>query len=293
MKVGVALGGGGAKGLAHLGALEVLDAAPVPVEIVTGTSAGAIIGALYAAGKSPRHILRLAQRLTLRQWLARDRSGMGLFSTEGIRRLLEAEIGAGARIEHLPRPFAAVAVEMESPRQVIFDSGPIADAVCASAAFPGILAPVRIDGRYYLDGGLLDPVPVDAARQLGATHVIAVDLAADEPFLSSDTMPQSRHNALFFRFISIAEQQQIFRVAARAIGIMCQQIRLVQAARYPADVTIRPAVGKIGLMDFALAALAFAAGEQAARDALPSIVRAVTPSWWERARAWRASVRVR
>jgi len=294
MKWGIALGGGGAKGVAHIGVLSVLEAAGVPIEIVTGTSAGAIVGALYAAGKSPDEIRQIIRRLTLRQWLARDRTGMGLFSTDGVRRLIEAEIGAGACIEDLPRKFAAVAVDMDSQQEVVFDAGLVADAVCASAAFPGILAPVQIAGRWFLDGGLLNPVPVDAARQLGAARVIAVDLAADEPLLTSDMLQQGRRDALFFRFISTTEQQKLFRVAVRSIGIMCQQIRLAKAERCPPEVTIRPEVEKVGLVDFDLAEVALAAGETAARAALPQIERLMAPSARERLRGgWRKITRRR
>jgi NTE family protein len=140
----------------------------------------------------------------------------------------------------------------------------------------------------------LNPVPVDAARQFGAARVIAVDLAADEPLLTSDMLQQGRRDALFFRFISTTEQQKLFRVAVRSIGIMCQQIRLAKAERCPPEVTIHPEVEKVGLVDFDLAEVALAAGETAARAALPQIVRLMTPSARERLRGgWRKITRRR
>ncbi|MEW5718617.1 MAG: patatin-like phospholipase family protein, partial [Chloroflexota bacterium] len=270
VKLGIALGGGGAKGLAHIGVLRVLDAAHVPISIVTGTSAGSIIGALYAAGESPDDIERLMRRLSLRDWLARDKTGMGLFSTDGFRRVIETEIGVGARIENLPRKFAAVATDMESQQEVAFDSGAVADAVCASCAFPIVLAPAQFGGRSYLDGGLLNPVPFDMAWRMGADTVLAVDLAADEPTFTADPALH-RPEALLFRFIFSATQQKIFRVAARTIGIMTKPARALKAMHAPPDLTIFPDVQKIGLLDFDLLDLSLAAGETAMRDALPQL----------------------
>ena len=291
MKLGVALGGGGAKGIAHIGVLRALDQAQVRVDTLAGTSAGAFIGALYAAGKSPAEIEKLLRRMNLRQWLARDTSGMGLFSTDGIRRVLNAEIGAGARIENLRIPFAASAAEMETQREVVFDTGLVADAVCASCAFPMVLAPAQFGGHSYLDGGLLNPVPFDVARRLGADCVLAVDLAADEPIFTA----QPTHDtlkALLFRFIFSAEQQKIFRVSARTISIMTKPARALKQLQMPPDLIIYPDVRNVGLLDFDLIDLALPAGEQALRDALPQLQVLLKPTLGARVRwAWRNRVR--
>jgi len=287
MKLGIALGGGGAKGIAHIGVLRVLDAARVPISSVTGTSAGSIIGALYAAGKSPDDIERLMRRLSLRQWLARDSTGMGFFSTDGFRRVIESEIGAGARIENLPIKFAAVAVEMESEKEVVFDAGPVADAVCASCAFPIVMAPAQFGGHAYLDGGLLNPVPFDVARRLGADCVLAVDLAADEPTFTANPSLH-RPEGLLFRFIFSAEQQKIFRVGARTIGIMAKPARALKMTQAQPDLVIYPDVQKVGLIDFDLVDLSLAAGEKAMRDALPQLEKTLHPSYGDRVqKTWR------
>jgi NTE family protein len=284
VKLGVALGGGGAKGIAHIGVLRVLDAAHVPISIVAGTSAGSIIGALYAAGKSSDDIERLMRRLSLREWLARDQTGMGLFSTDGIRRVIESELGIGARIENLPLRFAAIATEMESEKEVVFDTGLVADAVCASCAFPVVLAPAQFGGHTYLDGGLLNPVPFDAARRLGAECVLAVDLAADEPIFTANPALR-RPEGFLFRFIFSAEQQKIFRVGARTIGIMTKSARMLKALQVPPDLVIYPDVRNIGLIDFDLIDLSLAAGEQAMRDALPQLEKVLHSSFWNRVAA--------
>ncbi len=284
MKLGLALGGGGAKGIAHVGVLRVLERARVPIHCIAGTSAGAIVGALYAAGKTPDEIEQLMRRLKLRDWLARDASGMGLFSTDGFRRVIESAIGADARIEHLPRRFAAVAVEMESQREVVFDVGRVADAVCASCAFPIVLAPAQFGGRHYLDGGLLNPVPFDVPRRLGAERVLAVDLAADEPSFTAHPAALRRPEAILFRFIFTAEQQKIFRVGARAISIMTQPARTLKQMQTPPDLTIYPDVQKIGLVDFDLMDISLVAGETAMRDALPQLERILQPTLRDRLR---------
>lgn len=136
MKIGIALGGGGARGLAHIGVLRVLESAHIPIDLIAGTSAGAIVGALYAAGKSPADIEAMARRLRLGQWIARDHSGMGLFSTDGFRRILEAEIGKGRRIEDLPRRFFAVAVDLDSHGETIFDAARLPMRSARARAFP-------------------------------------------------------------------------------------------------------------------------------------------------------------
>lgn len=283
MKIGIALGGGGARGFAHIGVLRVLESARIPIDLIAGTSAGAIIGSLYAAGKSPDEIEALVRDLRLRHWMARDRTGMGLFSTDGFRRIIESAIGAGRRIEELPRRFFAVAVDMDSEEEKVFEAGDVASAVCASAAFPGILAPVKIGDRYYIDGGALNPVPFDVLRYRGADVVLAVDLGADEPIFTAGNL-RHRRDAWFFQLILTAEQQKIFRVVARAIGIMTRRVRLQKLKHASPDITIYPNVQNVGLMDFDLVEEAVAAGTHATQELLPQIVKLVYPPWTIRVR---------
>ena len=290
MKIGIALGGGGAKGLAHLGALRVLESAGVKIEIVTGTSAGALIGALFAAGKSPDEIEAIARQWTLRLFLTGDGCGAGLLSTDGIRHVVEIELGRNRRIEELPRAFACVAVDLESQAEVIFDSGRIADAVCASAAFPGFFAPVSLDGRRLIDGGTLNPVPCDVARQLGAERVIAVDLSADEPvFTTAGARPFSPDMLLVTAIVSTAEKRKLVRVMARAIGIMGKRVRESKLTESPPDAIIRPDVQNVGLLDFDLTDECLVAGETAAREALDQIQTLITPGsrWTQLQKDWR------
>jgi len=279
MKIGIALGGGGAKGIAHIGVLRVLESAQIQIDLIAGTSAGAIVGALYASGKSADEIECVIRHLSLQQLLTRDRTGMGLFSTAGIRRVIEVEIGKATRIEDLPRAFAAVAVEMDTGEEVVFDRGSVADAVSASAAFPGLFAPASIGGRLYLDGGVLNPVPFDVARRRGADRVLAVDLGADEPVFTV-ALAHRRGGALFYRLVCAAENQKVMRVASRAIGIMTKQMRQQKMQQSPPDFILYPNVQGMGLMDFDLADECLAAGEQAARAGLPQIEQVIRAPRW-------------
>jgi NTE family protein len=281
IKLAVALGGGGAKGLAHIGALRVIESIGAMPTIVTGTSAGAVVGAMYAAGKSLDEIEQIMRRWSLTQLLAFDRTGSGLFSTDGLRHALEFELGQDACIENFSRRFACVAVDLDSQCEVVFDSGSAIDAICASAAFPGFFAPVQIGERKFIDGGALNPVPCDIARRFGADVVIAIDLDADEPvFTTAGNRPFNR-DALVASIVSSAESRKIVRVTARAIGAMSKFVRETKLAQCPPDVIVHPNVHGVGLMDFDLADVCLAAGESAAHDVLPKIQAVLNPSRWK------------
>ena len=271
MKLGIALGGGGSRGVAHIGVLRVLESANVSVDLIAGTSAGAIVGALYAAGKSPDEIEQIARGLRLAQWLTPDRSHMGVFSTRGIRRILEKEIGKDTRIENLRRPFAAVTVDLRAQKEIALTSGSVIDAVCASSAIPGFFAPDQVGERRCVDGGVLNPVPFDVVRGMGADCVIAVDLGAEEPFFTGGDPQQRRKNGWLFRLLFTAEQMQVVHVPAQAVGIMTRQLREQKLRQSPPDLMLHPQVATVGLMDFDLMNVCLLAGEQAAREAMPQL----------------------
>lgn len=277
MKIGLALGGGGVKSVAHVGVLRVIEAHKIPIDVVTGTSAGAIVGALYAAGKSADEIEELARRMSFRSWFARDTTKMGLFSTKGIRRIVENAVGRGCRIQDLPRKFACVAVDLESEQEVVFDSGPLADAVCASAAYPGLYAPVRLGDRYLFDGGVLNPVPFDVARGCGADYVIASDLGARESFFGDPSSRRLRHGGILWRLFYSWSHQQMFRVIDRSIGIMSQQIRDIKMSQSPPDLLLCPKVNEVGLLDFDLVETCFSAGQVVAQEHLPELRALLNP----------------
>ncbi|MEO1454943.1 MAG: patatin-like phospholipase family protein [Pseudomonadota bacterium] len=174
--LGVALGAGGARGWCHIGVLRALEARGMAPDVVAGTSMGAVVGAIYAAGKLDA-LEDWARGLTRQSYLrlmdVRLTNG-GIIEGGAIERVF-GELDMPARIEDLDVPFAAVACNMATGAEVVFDSGPIGPVVRASAALPGVLSPALIDNTWYLDGGLVNPVPVSAARRLGASRVIGVD----------------------------------------------------------------------------------------------------------------------
>jgi NTE family protein len=175
MRIGIALGGGVVRGLAHIGVLQVLVEAGIPIALVSGASAGAIIGAAYCAGLSLPHMAMLARQLRWDRLLRPSWPSRGLFSFEPLARLLVRELGE-LDFADLHLPFAVSAVNIETGQPVILRSGSVARAVQASCAIPGVIAPVEIDGALLADGHFGDAVPVRALRQMGADYVIGVDI---------------------------------------------------------------------------------------------------------------------
>jgi NTE family protein len=176
-KIALVLGGGAARGFAHIGVIKALETQGIEPDIVVGTSAGSVVGALYASGANAFALQKLASDLdegSLTDWTISDR---GLLKGEALEHFINQQVG-GKPIEGLKRKFAVVATDLASGQPIIFQVGNVGMAVRASSAIPGVFSPVLIRGREYVDGGLVSPIPVHAARQLGADIVIAVDISA-------------------------------------------------------------------------------------------------------------------
>jgi NTE family protein len=168
------LSGGCLRGLAQIGVLKALAAAGVRPDLVVGASVGAVIGALFAAGRTPEEIERLAKAVVIARLKRWTLSRRGLWSTSGLRELLREHLPY-VSIEQFPLRFAAVATDVATGQATVIDSGDASDAIVASAAMPGFFVPATVDGRFYTDGCLVSPLPVRAARALGAQRVIAVN----------------------------------------------------------------------------------------------------------------------
>ncbi len=183
-KIALALGGGAARGFAHIGVIKALEARGIHPDIVVGTSAGAIVGALYAAGYDGLALNRMALNMdesALSDWTLSSR---GLFKGEGLQSYVNREV-KDRPIEKLNKPFAATATDLQTGMLVVFDRGNTGQAVRASASVPGVFQPTKIGDHEYVDGGLVSPVPVKVARRLGADIVIAVDISSRP--IGSDT----------------------------------------------------------------------------------------------------------
>jgi NTE family protein len=172
----VALGSGSRHGLVHVGVIGALQARGLVPDLIVGTSAGAIAGALWAAGLPAERIREAADALGWLRGLEWAVPRRGLLKSDAVRAMIDARTG-GRPIEQWPTRFAAVAADLLSGRKVVLDRGPAGPAVAASASLPALFEPVRIDGRDLVDGGLVEPVPARTARELGAVRVVAVDIA--------------------------------------------------------------------------------------------------------------------
>lgn len=178
-RVGLALGGGVARGAAHIGVLSVLEDAGIPIDCIAGTSAGSVIGAVYSAGMDLAQMRALAVDMDWRRIARPVWPRRGLISFAGLEPWIESYIGDLA-IQDLVLPFAAAATDIYAGEMVLLRKGRLATAVRASSSVPGIVEPVEIDGRLLCDGGISANLPVQAARELGADYVIGVDLFAPE-----------------------------------------------------------------------------------------------------------------
>jgi NTE family protein len=247
LKIGLALGGGAAKGFAHIGVIKMLEASGIHPDVVAGTSAGSVVGALYASGMDAFALQQTA--FGLDEAKIRD---VRLFSgglvqgqalQDYVNQLLHKQ-----PIEQLKMPFAAVATELETGTRTVFVRGNTGRAVRASSSIPGVFEPVEIHGKHYVDGGVVSPIPVDAARQLGADFVIAVDISA----APDGSNPQGMMN-----------------IVGQSIDIMGRQLAAQESAR--ADVVIRPDLRGIGRTDFEQKNQAILEGEKATLAAMPAI----------------------
>jgi NTE family protein len=175
-RIGLALGGGAAKGIAHIGVLKALEEDQIKIHCISGTSAGAIIASYYAFGRPAESILSICSALNLSKILNFTFERGGLFSTDVIRAMVLRDLG-DVRIEDADIPLAICATDIETGEQLIFRRGNLADAVCASMAVPGLFVPVEIDGRTLVDGGLVENVPISPLEKMGAGITVAVDLS--------------------------------------------------------------------------------------------------------------------
>jgi NTE family protein len=179
-KIGLALGGGGARGLAHIGILKVLLREQIPIDVITGTSMGGIVGAMHAVGLSPEQMEAEATKRgeigQIFKLVDLQLVGSGLVGGKRIKKMLVEMLGAETMFADLRLPFAVVSTDYNSGREVVLKEGNVADAVRATMSVPGVFEPVELGGYKLLDGGVLDNVPVGVARSLGAEKVIAVDV---------------------------------------------------------------------------------------------------------------------
>lgn len=244
-RIGLALGGGAARGFAHIGVIQVLEESGIKVDLVAGTSAGSLVASLYAAGKSGKEMQTLAETMdegAITDWSFPLR---GLIRGEALARFIRDKT-AGKAIEQMALPLGIVATDLSDGSAILFRSGDTGTAVRASSAVPAVFQPVRIGQREYVDGGLVSPVPVRFARDMGAQLVIAVDISSP---------PEKDPPGDAFRML-----MQTFSIMGRSINTF--ELR-------DADVVIRPRLDGVGSADFSARRRAIQAGREAAQAMLP------------------------
>jgi len=246
-RIALVLGAGAAKGFAHIGVLKILESKGVPVHMIVGTSAGSFVGGLYAYGYSAYQLQTLAMSLTRDDVTELILPDKGFVGGERLRSYVNAKV-QNTPIEKFRIPFYAVATDIRTGEEAVFATGNAGMAVQASCSVPGVFRPVNFSGKTYVDGGVVNPLPVDVARRYGADVVIAVNLSSNV----ARNLPAGT-----------------FETLLKSIDIMYGKIAEAQIAK--ADVVILPNVGFIGSADFTRRHEAVLEGEKAAFAALPQI----------------------
>jgi NTE family protein len=298
-KIGLALGSGSAKGLAHIGVLKVLDEQKIPVDFIAGTSIGALIGVVYASGVSTREMEEIAFNIDKKQitsFFTPTIPYSGLVEGKRITEFIKSIIG-NPNIEDLKIPFAAIATNVLNGRKVMITKGSAVEAVRASISIPGIFTPCKHNGDFLVDGGLVDPVPVNCVRDMGADYIIGVNVISlpekktnklmmkgEEKKLATVPVNSKLINTRLSKFIkpvknvmenpfltltgklkTMRESPSIFTIILQTIAIMEQQIMNLQLKNLRPDILIEPQVGFIKPLEFYRSKEAIAVGEKVAR----------------------------
>ena len=249
LNLGLALGGGAARGFAHVGVIQVLEEAGIQPDLVVGTSAGSLVAAMYASGKNSTQLRRVAETMEeaeITDWMM-PILNRGALRGEALARYVNTQVG-NRLIEQMKMPLGIVATDLHSGEPVLFRRGNTGSAVRASSAVPAVFQPVKIGSREYVDGGLVSPVPVRQAREMGANVVIAVDISTDpEGSPASDT----------------------FQILMQTFNIMGKSLNTVLLK--DADVVVKPALMGVKSADFAARRKSIEAGREAMLKALPRL----------------------
>jgi NTE family protein len=252
-KLGLALGGGAARGFAHVGVIQVLEEAGIKPDLVVGTSAGSVVAAFYASGKTGAQLQKVSESMeeaTITDWTV-PLLGRGMMRGDALGRYVNAQTG-NRRIEDFKMPLGIVATDLHTGEGVLFQRGDVGTAVRASSSVPSVFEPVRIGTREFVDGGLASPVPVRYARQMGAEYVLAVDISSP---------PEAGKTGDMFQIL-----MQTFTIMGKSINNF--ELR-------DADLVVRPALNNVGSADFGARRRSIEAGRAAMLQALPKLKAAL------------------
>ena len=246
-KIALVLGAGASRGFAHIGVLKVLEENHVPINMVFGTSAGSLVGSLFAYGYSPYDLQKMAISIKKSDLVDLAIPDGGFIKGRKLQNFVDHAV-RNTPMQKLRIPFYAVATDIDTGKEVIFGRGDTGMAVRASCSIPGVFQPVSIGGQLYVDGGVTSPLPVEEARRYGADLVIAVNISSD---------------------MDTGQPDGITGILFKTVGIMYSEIGKDSASQ--ADILIRPKVGNIGSSDFSKRDVAIMEGEKAAWKAMPEI----------------------
>jgi len=287
--VGVALSGGGLRGLAHLGVLQTLEETGIPVDFIAGTSMGGIVAGLYAAGISLERLIAFGERTGLMDLASPDRHWRGLFCQKRMAAHLAALLGSEeTTFNDLRIPAAVIAADLETGEQVILDKGPLIPALLATAAFPILFSPVHHEGRWLVDGGVLNNLPVDIVRRMGADRVLGVSVP---PSLCLSLDEAERQRSLSLRGLRLfgnhtRDWKLPLLIAEASSSITIQAINRRRLELYPPDLLLEIRLPNVGLLFGENGNLAIIEGGRRAaldrRAQLAALQKPLPPPWRRR-----------
>jgi len=264
MRFGLALGGGGARGAAHIGVLMELERHGLWPDVVTGTSIGGLVGALVAAGLHSQEIKEVFAEMRFGKMYSLPWQKPAVMDNHKLEMLLEKSIGRPT-FSDLEIPLAVMTTILEERKEFVFEEGDVVTAVLATTAFPVALPPVRWQNQTLIDGGVLNNTPFDVARQRGADIVLAVDLANSAPYGTPVEAPKKSN--LLVRLLSRAQGDPMYQAVSTLADILTYQNVIDHMEQCPPDLLLRPEIGTIGLFDFHLLDEGIEVGLKAAKDA--------------------------
>lgn len=248
-KLGLVLGSGGLRGLAHAGVLSVFEENNIKIDLVAGCSIGSLIGALICTGYASDNIMQIARTLKPNNWFEFGVTKKGFIGAEKIHEIVSL-LTREQKLEDLKIPLGIVATELATGKEKVFLRGNLADAVCASLAVPGIFVPYVLANKQFADGALVNPTPVDLAKKMGADCIVAVDLAAVS---------------------TIDEVTNIFDVVLRSLDIMEKGLFSYRRLEQDCDILIRPELSSYRITDFSKMDECYTEGRRAALAVLPEL----------------------
>lgn len=264
MKLGLALGGGGARGAAHIGVLKAFQRLEIKPDLITGTSAGGVAGAMLAAGYTVEEMIHFFQQSNLSQMFAMPTGVPAFSSNTKIEKLLEETFGQ-ITFADLNIPLSLVTADLVSRKEVILDEGDLISALLATIALPILLPPVERDNLILVDGGILNNVPFDIVRARGATVVIAVALNNTAPYGTPEE-PAPPVTGVVSKFLNVTRRRPTFQILSTVTDIITDQAFNARLSVSQPDLLLRPKLGAMGLFDFHNWEMGVKAGEAAVKE---------------------------